>query len=91
MILVIYLLTRSVFSVGFEWGRLGRLVAVLAGVSVAGELALPTSGAGGFLLRGLAWCAIFPLLRMSGFFNAAELARVAALAARIFRQRRPPA
>jgi O-antigen/teichoic acid export membrane protein len=91
MILVIYLLTRSVFSVGFEWGRLGRLVAVLAGVSVAGELALPTSGAGGFLLRGLAWCAIFPLLRMSGFFNAAELARVGALAARIFRQRRPPA
>jgi O-antigen/teichoic acid export membrane protein len=90
MILVIYLLTRSVFSVGFEWGRLGRLVAVLAGVSVAGELALPTSGAAGFLLRGLAWCTIFPLLRMAGFFSAAELARAGALAARILRQRRPP-
>ncbi|MGA3362835.1 MAG: lipopolysaccharide biosynthesis protein [Solirubrobacteraceae bacterium] len=90
MILVIYLLTRSVFSVGFEWGRLGRLVAVLAGVSVAGELALPTSGAAGFLLRGLAWCAIFPLLRMAGFFSAAELARAGALLARILRQRRPP-
>ena len=45
-------LTRSVFSVGFEWGRLARLLIVLIGVSVAGELALPTSGAAGFLLRG---------------------------------------
>jgi O-antigen/teichoic acid export membrane protein len=91
MILVIYQLTRSVFSVGFEWERLARLLAVLAGVSVAGELLLPTSGAAGFLLRGLAWCAIFPLLRIAGFFNAAELARIATLAARIVRQRRRPA
>jgi O-antigen/teichoic acid export membrane protein len=91
MILVIYQLTRSVFSVGFEWERLARLLAVLAGVSVAGELLLPTSGAAGFLLRGLAWCAIFPLLRIAGFFNAAELARIAALAARIVRQRHRPA
>ncbi len=89
MILVIHRLTRGVFSVGFEWERLGRLLAVLVVVSVAGELLLPTSGAGGFLLRGLAWCAIFPLLRASGFFNAAELARATALAARIRRLRRP--
>ena len=88
MILVIYWLTRSVFSVGFEWQRLGRLLAVLIGISVAGELVLPTHGAAGFLLRGLAWCAIFPLLRMAGFFSAAELARIAALVARILGQRR---
>jgi O-antigen/teichoic acid export membrane protein len=90
MILVIYRLTRSVFAVGFEWERLARLLAVLVGVSVAGELALPTHGAVGFLLRGLAWCAIWPLLRAAGFFSAAELARIATLAARIVGQRRRP-
>ncbi len=42
MIVVIYLLTRSLFTVGFEWRRLAQLVAVLAGVAVAGELLLPT-------------------------------------------------
>jgi O-antigen/teichoic acid export membrane protein len=88
MIAVIYLLTRNLFSVGFEWGRLTRLLVVLVGVSVAGELLLPTSGAWGFLLRALAWCAIFPLLRMAGFFSVAELARIATLAARIVGQRR---
>jgi O-antigen/teichoic acid export membrane protein len=88
MILVIYRLTRSVFSVGFEWDRLGRLLAVLVGVSVAGELLLPTHGAGGFILRGLAWCTIFPLLRAVGFFRASELARIAALARQIIGQRR---
>jgi O-antigen/teichoic acid export membrane protein len=87
MILVIHRLTRDVFRVGFEWDRLARLVAVLVGVSLAGELALPTSGAAGFLLRGLAWCTILPLLRIVGFFTAAELARVASLATRILGRR----
>jgi O-antigen/teichoic acid export membrane protein len=90
MLLVIYWLTRSIFSVGFEWGRLARLLGVLITVSVAGELALPTSGAGGFLLRGLAWCTILPLLAASGFFSPAERARIATLARRIRRRRRGP-
>ena len=84
MIGVIYALTRSLFTVGFEWGRLGRLLAVLISVSVAGELLLPTSGAVGFVLRALAWCLIFPMLRAVGFFNEAELARVGALAYRVW-------
>jgi len=88
MLLVIYWLTRSIFSVGFEWGRLGRLLTVLIAVSVAGELALPTSGAAGFLLRGLAWCTIVPLLAASGFFSTAERARIAALVRRIGERRR---
>ena len=91
MLIVIYWLTKSLFTVGFEWDRLGRLVAVLAGVSVAGELLLPTHGAAGFLLRGLAWCAILPLLRAVGFFRAAELAAAGAFAARILRRRGRPA
>jgi O-antigen/teichoic acid export membrane protein len=88
MILVIHRLTRTLFTVGFEWDRLGRLLAVLAGVSVAGELLLPTHGAAGFILRALAWLAIGPLLRVSGFFRATELARVGALAGQIVGQRR---
>jgi O-antigen/teichoic acid export membrane protein len=91
MIIVIHQLTRKLFTVGFEWDRLARVIAVLAGVSVAGELLLPTSGAAGFVLRALAWCAIFPLLRIAGFFNAAEISRIAALALRIAGQRRRPA
>ena len=88
MIAVIYGLTRSLFTVGFEFGRLARLLGVLIAVSVGGELLLPTSGAAGFLLRGVAWCLIFPLLRAVGFFNRAELARIGALAYRIFAARR---
>jgi O-antigen/teichoic acid export membrane protein len=91
MILVIYRLTRDVFKVGFEWDRLGRVLAVLVGVSVAGELLLPTHGAAGLVLRALAWCAILPLLRSVGFFRSAELERIGALAWRIVGQRRPPA
>jgi len=87
MLIVIYSLTRSLFAVGFEWGRLGRLLAVLVGISVGGELLLPTHGALGFLLRALAWCAIWPLLRAAGFFSLAELARIGALVTRILGQR----
>jgi O-antigen/teichoic acid export membrane protein len=79
MIGVLYALTRSLFTVAFEWDRLARLLAVLVGVSVAGEVLLPTHGAGGFILRALAWCAIFPLLRFAGFFRSAEIARVAGI------------
>jgi hypothetical protein len=55
------LLTRRLFVVPFDWPRLARVVAIVGGVSVAGELALPTSGADGFVLRALALVAI-PLL-----------------------------
>jgi O-antigen/teichoic acid export membrane protein len=88
MILVIYRLTRNLFRVGFEWDRLARILGVLVGVSVAGELLLPTHGLLGFVLRALAWCAILPLLRWMGFFRSSEIARVSALALRIIGQRR---
>jgi O-antigen/teichoic acid export membrane protein len=84
MIAVIYALTRSLFTVGFEWGRLGRLLGVLIAISVGGELLLPTSGAVGFILRSIAWCLIFPLLRAAGFFTQAELARAGALSYRVW-------
>jgi O-antigen/teichoic acid export membrane protein len=90
MIVVIYVLTRPLFTIGFEWGRLSRLVAVLVAVAVGGDLLAPTHGLAGFLLRGLAWCLIFPLLRAIGFFSAVELERVSTLL-RAVRKRRPRA
>jgi O-antigen/teichoic acid export membrane protein len=88
MIVAIHLLTRRLFAVRFEWGRLARVLAVLVGVSLLGELLLPTSGAAGFLLRGLAWCLIWPLLRAVGFFSAGELRRVLATGVTVLRSRR---
>ena len=42
----------------FEWPRLARIVAIIGGISVAGELLLPTSGVDGFALRTLALAAV---------------------------------
>ncbi len=86
MITVIHLLTRRIFTVEFEWGRLARLVAVLVAISVAGELALPTSGADGFILRAAAWCLIWPALRAAGFFRRDELAGALGLLRRALRR-----
>jgi O-antigen/teichoic acid export membrane protein len=86
MIIVIHLLTRRIFTVEFEWGRLARLVAVLVAISVAGELALPTAGAEGFILRGAAWCLIWPALRAAGFFRRDELAGALGLLRRALRR-----
>lgn len=63
MLLVIHLITRSVFPVSFEWGRLLRLALVLGGVAVSGELLLPTSGLAGFVSRAL-WMLLIPALLM---------------------------
>jgi O-antigen/teichoic acid export membrane protein len=73
MLVVFYLLTRSLFRVDFEWTRLALLVAVFAVVAVSGELLLPTSGLGGLALRIL-WFAWAPVLLIATrFFSAREL------------------
>jgi O-antigen/teichoic acid export membrane protein len=79
MLVAIYLLTRTLFAVPFEWRRLSALVALLAAVAVGGELALPTSGATGFVTRSAALAAIPVLLWLGGFVTAAERARLTAL------------
>ena len=59
MLVVMYLLTRSLFRVGFQWRRLAQLAAILAGVAVSGELLLPTQRlrrAWRCARRGSAWC-----------------------------------
>jgi O-antigen/teichoic acid export membrane protein len=81
MLLVMYLLTRGLFKVGFEWGRLAQLFAILAGVAISGELLLPTSGIAGLILRA-AWLALVPaLLLLTRFFHPHERAQAKALVA----------
>ncbi len=93
MLVVLYVLTRSLFAVAFEWRRLALLCAIFVGVTVSGELLLPTAGFAGLALRAL-WLALVPtLLLLSRFFSAQELrgARALLSAARGYRPRRPPA
>jgi O-antigen/teichoic acid export membrane protein len=72
MLAVMYLLTRSLFRVGFEWLRLGQLTAILTGVAVSGELVLPDHGLLGLATR-VAWLALVPVaLLASRFFHPHE-------------------
>jgi O-antigen/teichoic acid export membrane protein len=81
MLAAMHLLTRGLLDVRFEWRRLALLAAILAGVSVSGELLLPTAGAAGFVLR-VAWLALVPaLLWLTRFFAPHERERARALAA----------
>jgi O-antigen/teichoic acid export membrane protein len=81
MLLVMYLLTRGLFKVGFEWLRLAKLAAILAGVAVSGELLLPTHGLAGLALRAV-WLALVPAaLALTRFFHPHELAQARRLLA----------
>jgi O-antigen/teichoic acid export membrane protein len=75
MLVVVHLLTRRLFHVPFEWRRLGTIVAIVGGISVAGELALPTAGPAGFAARSAAWAAIPLALLLARIFTVGQLAR----------------
>lgn len=86
MLGILYLLTRGVFPVGFQWARLAQLALLLGGVAVSGELLLPTSGAVGLLGR-IAWLALIPaLLLATRFVTVQERTHALALLAEV-RQR----
>jgi O-antigen/teichoic acid export membrane protein len=73
MLAVMYMLTRGLFRVGFEWRRLASLAAILAAVAVSGELLLPDHGPVGLLTR-VAWLALVPaLLAVTRFVHPHEL------------------
>ena len=91
MLTVMYLLTRRAFTVAFEWGRLAHLVLVMGGLSVAGNLALPTHGAVGLLARVVVAAAIPAVLLATGFAHGAELRQARALLLRLRRWNPPPA
>src|SRR3954470_13312764 len=59
---VLHVLTRRLFAVPFEWGRLSRAVLVLAALGLAGELLLPTHGALGLIERFAVLCLVPPAL-----------------------------
>jgi O-antigen/teichoic acid export membrane protein len=81
MLLVMHLLTRRLFAVGFQWRRLAQLTLILSGVAVSGELLLPRSGFAGIALRVL-WLALVPvLLVLTRFFGADERSQARALVA----------
>jgi O-antigen/teichoic acid export membrane protein len=74
MLVVLHLLTRRLFAVPFEWGRLAHATALLGAVAVGGELLLPTAGAAGFVLRAAALAALPLALAATGFLRPAERA-----------------
>jgi O-antigen/teichoic acid export membrane protein len=85
MLVAMWLLTRHLFHVPFEWARLALVVVVAGGLSAAGELLLPAAGAAGFASRALVLAAIVPALWGAGFFRPGELAA----ARRLLRRARP--
>jgi O-antigen/teichoic acid export membrane protein len=91
MLTVMYVLTRRAFRVAFEWGRLVRLVLVLGGLALVGDLTLPTQGAVGLLSRALVVAAMPAVLLATGFAHGAELRQARLLLARIRRSFPPPA
>ena len=87
MLVVVHLLTRRLFTVPFERGRLTLLVAVIGGVATAGELLLPAEGAGGLASRLAALAVIPAVLAAAGFVRPEERRALRRLAAY---RRRPP-
>jgi O-antigen/teichoic acid export membrane protein len=75
MLVVVHVLTRRLFAVPFERARLAKIVAIVGGFSIAGELVLPTAGAAGFAARGAVLAAIPLALVFGRVFTAREIAR----------------
>ena len=76
---LMYVFTQRLFPVPYQWGRLARVVLTAAVLVGAGELLMPTSGAGGLLGR-IVLFATYPLvLYASGFFTPGERVWIARL------------
>ena len=87
MIAVIHVLTRRAFAAAFEWRRLAQLAIVLGGLSVAGDLLLPTHGLVGFVTRAAVLAAMPLALLLTGFAHPQEVEQARALIARARRGR----
>ena len=68
----LHLLTRSLFTVPFEWRRLVHATGVLVVAALAGELLLPADGWGGLLARVALLIAVPLVLGATGFLRAGE-------------------
>jgi O-antigen/teichoic acid export membrane protein len=85
MIGVMHMLTRRAFAAAFEWRRLVQLMLVLGGLSVAGDLLLPTHGLIGFVTRAAVLAAMPLVLLATGFAHRQELDQARALIVRATR------
>jgi O-antigen/teichoic acid export membrane protein len=83
MLSAMHLLTRGLFEVEFEWRRLAHLTIVLGGISVAGDLALPTHGLLGFISRAATLLLIVAILHLTRFAHPEELANLRRMLARV--------
>jgi O-antigen/teichoic acid export membrane protein len=79
IVTVLYLLTRDLFRVPFEWGRLSAAVAVLTVLGVGGELLLPTHGAAGLVERFAVLLCVPPALVAARVVTVGELRRIGEL------------
>jgi len=82
MIGVMHFLTRRAFAASFEWTRLIRLVVVVGGMAVAGDLLLPAQGLVGFISRAAVLAAMPLVLTATGFTHVAEREQARVLLAR---------
>jgi O-antigen/teichoic acid export membrane protein len=69
---LMYVFTQRLFPVPYEWGRLLRVTLTVAALVGIAELAVPTSGAPGLLLRALLFSAYPLILLATGFFTDGE-------------------
>jgi O-antigen/teichoic acid export membrane protein len=76
ILVVLHTLTRRLFHVPFEWGRLTRAVLVLAIIGVGGELLLPTHGAVGLVTRFGLLCLVPPALLATNVVSPRDLKAV---------------
>ncbi len=69
---LMYVFTQRLFPVPYEWGRLLRVVLIVAAIVGFAELLVPTSGADGLLIRAALFAAYPLALFASGFFSEEE-------------------
>ncbi len=78
-VVLMYAFTQRLFPVPYQWGKLAAIGLGAAAVIAFGELAMPTSGAAGFLLRAVV-IAFYPVLLWLTALNGGERAQLARLA-----------
>jgi O-antigen/teichoic acid export membrane protein len=69
---MMYVFTQRLFPVPYEWGRLLRVVLIVAAIVGLAELVVPTSGVDGLLIRAVLFAAYPLALLATGFFSDEE-------------------
>jgi O-antigen/teichoic acid export membrane protein len=89
MLAVMHALTRNLFTVAFEWRRLGLIVAVMGLLGGGGDALLPAHGLGGLAARACAFAANPAVLHLLNFAHKEELGRLRAIVAGAARRGAP--